>query len=161
MSFQSLPSVSSFQTSFRLFEFSIQTLVFKLFSSGPWPVDKFCKEEKGRTVSTNTLRCKFYDVTCSVWKRNLSTQFRIPRIPQSYFLVDTATLKCDSPNAFLFLFYFVLLTKVVLYKFCIVIDSAIQLVELQNVFEWINLSETFTFYTVYINWNMNQRQIEI
>ena len=93
MSFQSLPSVSSFQTSFRLFEFSIQTLVFKLFSSGPWPVDKFCKEEKGRTVSTNTLRCKFYDVTCSVWKRNLSTQFRIPRIPQSYFLVDVPYFK--------------------------------------------------------------------
>lgn len=92
MSFQSLPSVSNFQTSFRLFEFSIQTLMFKLFCSGPWPVDKLWKEEKGRTVSTNTLPCKFYDVTCSVWKRNLSTQFRIPRIPQSYFLVDNAIL---------------------------------------------------------------------
>lgn len=93
MSFQSLPSVSSFQTSFRLFEFSIQTLMFKLFCSGPWPVDKLWKEEKGRTVSTNTLPCKFYDVTCSVWKRNLSTQFRIPRIPQSYFLVDVPYFK--------------------------------------------------------------------
>ena len=53
----------------------------------------FCKAEKGRTVSTNTLPCKFSDVTCSIWKRDLSTQFRIPRIPQSYFLVDVPYFK--------------------------------------------------------------------
>ena len=95
MSFQSLPSVSNFQTSFRLFEFSIQTLILSLvnFVQDLDLSINFCKEEKGRTVSTNTLPCKFYDVTCSIWKRDLSTQFRIPRIPQSYFLVDVPYFK--------------------------------------------------------------------